>query len=133
MTSVATALRWGVRGAGVVMVTLGVLFWTGNADGLVAVHMLVGVLIVLALWTMAVLAAVAGAPPGQVALAVVWGFVVPVLGVTQERLLPGGPHWVIQVLHLLVGLFAIAQVEGLAQAVNRGRNRGAAAAPERAR
>jgi hypothetical protein len=114
------------------MVTLGILFWTGNADALVPVHMLVGILIVLSLWTMAVLAAVAGAPPGQVALAVVWGFVVPVLGVTQQGLLPGGPHWVIQVLHLLVGLFAIGQVEGLAQAVLRGRGRGTAAAPESA-
>jgi hypothetical protein len=74
----------------------------------------VGFVLVFSLWTLAVLAARAGVHPGLVALAIVWGFIVPVLGLTQERLLPGDAHWVIQVLHLLVGLGAIGQAEGLA-------------------
>ena len=44
---------------------------------------------------------------GLVALAAVWGLIVPILGVMQTQLLPGGAHWVIEVIHLLVGLVAI--------------------------
>src|SRR5262249_2134403 len=79
----------------------------------------------LALWTLASLAAVAHVTPGLVLLAFVWGLIVPLLGLTQTQLLPGSAHWLIQVLHLLVGLGAIGQAEGLAarikgrQAFNR--------------
>jgi hypothetical protein len=37
----------------VVQLALGVLFWTGNATGLVGLHMLNGIVIVLLLWVMA--------------------------------------------------------------------------------
>jgi hypothetical protein len=50
---------------------------------------------------------------GFVAFASLWGLLVVVLGLTQGRLLTGDVHWVIQVLHLLVGLGAIGQAEGL--------------------
>jgi hypothetical protein len=116
-----TGLQVFVRVAGLVMVALGVLFWTGNALALVPVHMLIGLLVVLALWALAVLAGAAGVNPALVALAFAWGLLVPVLGVTQERLLPGAGHWVIQVLHLVVGLLAIAQAENLARRTRRRR------------
>lgn len=103
-----------VRLTGLTQIILGVLFWTGHADALIPVHMLIGSVLVLALWTLAILGARAGVNPGLVALALAWGFIVPVLGLTQTRLLPSAGHWVIQVLHLLVGLAAIAQAEGLA-------------------
>jgi hypothetical protein len=48
-----------------------------------------------------------------VALAIAWGLVVPILGLSQDGLLPGPAHWVIQVLHLLVGLAAIGLAEAL--------------------
>lgn len=116
---VATVLQAFVGIAGLVMVILGVSFWTGHAMALVPVHMLIGVLLVLALWTLAGVAAASGVSPGLVALAVVWGLVVPVLGVTQEQLLPGATHWVIQVLHLLIGLGAIGMAQGLGARVRQ--------------
>ena len=73
-----------------------------------------GFLLVLGLWTLAALAARAGAQPSLVALAAVWGLIVPILGLNQDRLLAGSAHWLIEVLHLLVGLGAIGQAEGLA-------------------
>ena len=114
MKTATTILQTLVRLAGVILIVLGVLFWTDHALTLVPVHMLVGFVLVFSLWALAVLAARAGVHPGLVALAIGWGFIVPVLGLTQERLLPGDAHWVIQVLHLLVGLGAIGQAEGLA-------------------
>jgi hypothetical protein len=75
--------------------------------------MWIGFVLVIALWIMAGLAARAGVNPGLVALAVVWGLIVPALGMTQVRLLPGDLHWIIQVIHLLVGLIAIGLGERL--------------------
>jgi hypothetical protein len=95
--------------SGVIAVTLGILFWTGNALPLLPVHILAGLVLVLSLWTLAALAARAGAPPGLVALAAVWGLLLPLLGLNQHRLLVGRYHWLVQALHLLVGVAAMAQ------------------------
>ena len=114
MKTAPTTAQTLVRLCGLALLTLGLLFWTGNARGLIPLHMLLGLVLVLALWVLAGLAARAGVPLGLVALAVAWGLIVPALGLTQDQLLPGSAHWVIQVLHLLVGLGAIGQAEGLA-------------------
>jgi hypothetical protein len=114
MRTTVTALQALVRAAGVVQILLGLAFWTGNALGLVDLHQLIGFVIVLALWALAGLAARAGVAPGLVALAAVWGVVVPVLGLTQQRLLPGSAHVVIEVLHLLVGIVALGLADTLA-------------------
>jgi hypothetical protein len=50
-----------------------------------------------------------------VSFAIVWGVVVVALGMTQDSLLIGELHWIIQVLHLLVGLGAVGQAETLAR------------------
>ena len=125
MKTATTIAQTLVRLCGLVLLTLGMLFWTGNARSLIPVHMLLGFVLVLALWVLAALAARAGVHRGLVALAVVWGVVVPALGLTQDRLLPGSAHWLIQVLHLLVGLGAIGQAEGLAARI-KGRRSGVA-------
>ena len=114
MKTATTVAQMLVRLTGLIQIVLGVLFWTDNARSLVPVHMLVGLVLVLALWTLAGLAARAGVNPGLVALAIVWGLIVPILGVTQTSLLPGAAHWTIQVLHLLLGLGAIGLAETLA-------------------
>lgn len=117
MRAVATVLRIFVGLDGLILIALGLLFWTGNADPLVPVHMLLGIALVLALWVLAALAAVAGVNLGLVALAFVWGLIVPALGLTQTRLLPGGAHWIVQVLHLLVGITAIGLAQVLAMRI----------------
>lgn len=119
MKTAATALRIFVGADGLLLITLGTLFWTGNADALIPVHMLLGIALVLALWTLSALAAIAGVSPGLIILAALWGIVVVVLGLTQERLLPGGAHWLIQTLHLAVGMTAIALAQILAIRINR--------------
>jgi hypothetical protein len=114
MRTATTTAQMVVRACFVVQLVLGGLFWTGNALGLVPLHMLVGFLLVLGLWTLAALAAGAGVPPGLVALAAVWGLIVPILGLNQDRLLVGSAHWLIEVLHLLVGVAAVGLAEQLA-------------------
>ena len=48
---------------------------------------------------------------------VIWVVIVPLLGLNQTSLLVGPNHWVIQVLHLVVGLGAIALAETLARRI----------------
>jgi hypothetical protein len=78
-----------VRTIGPIMIVLGVLFWTGNATRLVPLHMLLGITLVLTLWSLAVIGASAGEKLGFVALAFVWGLIVPILGLNQVQLVPG--------------------------------------------
>lgn len=117
MRTVATVAQWLVRVTGLIQIVLGLLFWTGNQLTLVPVHMLVGLILVLSLWTVAFVAARSGVQPGFVAVAFLWGLVVPILGVEQTQILVGGAHWLVQVLHLLVGLVAIGMAEGLGRRI----------------
>ena len=114
MRSTISAIQMGIRAAWVVQLVLGVLFWTGNALGLVDLHQLLGILLVLALWTQAVLAARAGVEPRLVAVAAVWGLLVLIVGLTQTSLLTGSLHWLVQVIHLLLGIGLIGLAERLA-------------------
>jgi hypothetical protein len=121
MNRAATIIQMLVRLTGFVQIGLGLLFWTGNALTLIPLHMLVGLIIVLGLWTLAGLAVWAGVNRGLIALAIVWGIITPIFGVTQAQLLPGPAHWVIQLLHLVVGLIALGLADNLATRIKRQR------------
>jgi len=108
-----------IRLIGVIMIGLGLLFWTGNALNLIGLHMLIGMTLVLLIWALAILAARSGVSLRLVALGGVWGLIVVALGMTQSRLLPGDFHWVIKVLHLLVGIAALGIAERLAGSIKR--------------
>lgn len=88
---------------GALRVVLGVVFWARHALNLIPIHMGIGFLFVAALLALSVLGLRAGAPRGMVAFAFAWALVIPVFGMAQAQILPGSLHWVIRVLHLLVG------------------------------
>jgi hypothetical protein len=114
MRSTITAIQMAIRAVFVVQIVLGLAFWTGNLLGLVDLHQLLGILLVLGTWTQAGLGARAGVPAGMVAGAVVLGLIVIVVGLTQRELLVGSAHWVIQVVHLLLGIGLVGLAENLA-------------------
>jgi hypothetical protein len=119
MRTATTVIQMLIRLAGLIMIALGLLFWTGNALALIPVHMLLGIVLVILLWVQAGLAARAGVGVGMVALAFVWGLVVVALGMTQTGLLPGDFHWVIKALHLVVGIAALGLADRLAAEIKR--------------
>lgn len=97
-----------LRVCGLLALILGVLFWTGNALNLIALHMLLGVLVVLSLWVIGL--GQAFAPGGSwplAAIALLTGLLVILVGIRQSAWLVGDLHWVIQVVHLLLGGLAI--------------------------
>jgi hypothetical protein len=105
--------------AGLLQLVLGMAFWAGALKGLVPVHMAIGTILVVSLWVLAYFAAKAGVGRGLVVLAVVWGLVVPVVGVAQAGILRGSAHWVVQVVHLLLGLGAMGVASVLASRAAR--------------
>ena len=107
--------HWLVRLAGLAAIVLGLNFWSGHALNLVPVHMLVGLVLVLSLWSLASMAAFVRIHSGLVIVAFVWCLMVPTLGLMQDSLVPGGAHWTIRLLHLFFGLIAIGLGEVLAR------------------
>ena len=115
MSRSATVVHMTIRVSGLLLILLGIAIWTGRADQVIPFHEFLGFVLVLSLWTLSFFAARAGVPMRWVVLAVVWGLVAPILGLTQQNLVTGDWHWTIQILHLLIGIGAIGQGENLAQ------------------
>ena len=94
--------------AGLLALILGLLFWTNSALNLIQMHMLLGLLAVGALWVIGIGQALSnGGSWGVAASALVVGAAMIVLGWTQSSLMVGELHWIIQVLHLVLGLLVI--------------------------
>ena len=87
---------------------LGLLIWTGTDSNLVQMHMLLGLLAVGALWVIGF---------GQdfstggswviAACALGVGGTLTFIGMTQTSLMVGAFHWVIQLVHLVLGVLVI--------------------------
>lgn len=94
--------------AGLLALISGVLVWTRTALNVMALHMLLGFLAVGALWVIGVAQAFAAGRSWVIAAgALIVGAVMIVLGMMQSTLLPGEFHWIIQVIHLALGLLTI--------------------------
>ena len=94
--------------AGLLALILGLLFWTNSALNLIQMHMLLGLLAVGALWVIGIGQAFSKGGSWLIAAcALVVGAAMIVLGWTQSSLMVGELHWVIQVIHLVLGLLVI--------------------------
>ena len=117
MRATAAISLWIVRVAGTLQLLLGALFWTGHAYSFLPLHIISGVVIVLTLWTVAVLALVARTRRGLALFGLLWGLALPAFGMQQATMLVGSMHWIIRVLHLLMGLAAMALAGTLGQMI----------------
>jgi hypothetical protein len=119
MRTAATIAQWINILAGVAQIILGVYFWSGRALSLLTLHMVVGLLFVIALWTLAGLARRTGVAWRWVVLSIVWGVIVAAFGGVQAGLLPGPLHWIVRVLHLLIGIAGMVMAGMLGRAIRR--------------
>jgi len=95
----------------------GIIFWTGNADPLQIVHIIVGILAVISLWTLGIMQGLRGGSFGLALATFVVGFLLALVGLFQKNWLPeatSANHWIIQVIHLILGLAAIGLGERVA-------------------
>jgi hypothetical protein len=94
--------------SGVLALILGLLLWSHRAANLVSLHMLLGLLVVAALWVIGIGQAFASGGSWVIAAcALILGALVLVLGMIQSSLMVGDLHWIIQITHLLLGVAAI--------------------------
>jgi hypothetical protein len=104
-----------LRVAAGLQVLMGIVLWTGHGYSLVGMHRAIGVGFVLVLWSIALLSLAARRGIGLALFALLWGLVIAALGFTQQRILIGDMHWVVRVLHLVIGLSAMPLAERLAR------------------
>jgi hypothetical protein len=108
-----------VRIAGTIQLISGIVFWTGNAEALVISHIMLGSILTLALFVLSYQAYRAQVSPKLVLVAAVWGPVLPIWGLAQEKIFPGANNWIAQVLHLLCGVGAIGLAEMLVAQIRK--------------
>src|SRR5215510_1301472 len=102
-----TILKGLIRLSGVAALVLGLAFWFGYAGSFIRLHMVLGIFLVLSLWALGGIAWWEGVRRDLISFVVVWGVVIWVFGVTQDQVLPGGLHWLVEVGHLVAGGIAI--------------------------
>ncbi|MGO8947732.1 MAG: hypothetical protein ACLQUY_08730 [Ktedonobacterales bacterium] len=90
---------------------LGLYFWISGNDSLVTLHILVGILFVISLWTFSAIVGLQSGSVGFVAGCFVLGLLIAILGLTQTNILVGSSHWLVQVLHLLLAIIAFGYAE----------------------
>ena len=101
-------LEWILRIAGLGALVLGLLIWTLQLDTVINFHMLFGLAVALTLLIISLLAMFTRGLRVLGMVGIVYAFMLPILGINQVFLLIGDQHWLIQVVHMLVGIGALA-------------------------
>lgn len=116
-----TLLRWCIRIAWLGALVLGLLLWSGRLAGALNFHMFLGGVVAVALVILAAYAFVSRVRIPLAIVSIVWAAATVYVGLMQNRWMPGSSHWVIEAIHLLLGVGAIGMAEALAGAIMRGK------------
>jgi hypothetical protein len=108
-----------IRILAAIEIILGIIIWFGAADAFIPVHIVGGVILVFSLWSLAIASARLGVKLRFVVFTMLWGLMVAILGLIQDQLVPDQGHWIIQVVHLLVGLSLIGLAQRLAMLIKQ--------------
>jgi hypothetical protein len=104
-------LTWLIRMCALVALVLGIVFWSGNAPFLIPVHVALGIILTLSLILAGILVGIArGGNWGLMIGAFLLSIVVVPFGLRQSSLLTGELHWIIRVIHLLLGISMVLYV-----------------------
>jgi hypothetical protein len=102
-------IQWIAGIAGLIALTLGLLFWIANID-LISIHMLLGILVALSLLILGIVGAFTKGLRVLGIIGLIYAPLMFVFGLRQATILVGDLHWIIQTAHLLVGLGALALI-----------------------
>ena len=117
------ALVWILRLTFLASLALGIGLWMGHGYAFLQVHMWLGFIVTFALLLIVLLSFLARVRPALPLISLLWAIALPFIGIAQLRMMPGPNHWVVRVVHLLLGLGAIGLGEALAKRAAQGRNR----------
>ena len=129
MRAFALVLQMIIRVLWVVNIVLGILFATGNLAGLVMLHETFGLVIAICLLILSVLAMARARAVGLGVGGIIVAILLPAVGMGQVDVLVGNGHFVVEFVHVLVAVAAIALAEILGLRYRRAlaSGRGAAA------
>jgi hypothetical protein len=113
MTLSITLLRWVLRIGFLIAIALGLALWSGRGYAYVQPHMWIGFILTFDLLFLVILSLLARVRLALPLFTLVWAIALPVLGIAQTRIMAGASHWLIQVVHLILGLGAIGLGEAL--------------------
>ncbi|HEY4304825.1 MAG TPA: hypothetical protein VGM82_10180 [Gemmatimonadaceae bacterium] len=99
-----------------VQVILGLLIWFGTIS-VTQIHIALGSIFVLDVWVLAIIALFALSARGLSLFSLLLGGIIMWLGVAQRTMLLGPMHWAVRVVHLLLGVSAMALIEPLSKAL----------------
>jgi len=119
MPRIGTIMLMLVRLLVVVQVILGLMMWFGGAKDLSRAHEGIGIVFVLAASAVAAIGARAGAPRSLVTVTLMWAIITLLFGYSQVGLITGSMHWIIRIVHLVLGLGLAGQAERVARAVKK--------------
>jgi hypothetical protein len=112
-------LRWCARIGGILALVLGLMIGRVSFGGLVRAHMVLGLVVVVALALIAVCGFLARIPAVLAIVGLAWAGGTLYLGVAQNNFMPGDAHWVIEVVHALLGIGAIGLADAIGGKVSR--------------
>jgi len=101
---------WIGRIAGLGALLLGLLFWIANID-FISIHILFGLAVAIALLALSIVMVFTRGTRVLGVIGIVYALILPVFGLRQATLLVGNIHWLIQAVHLLVGIGALALIQ----------------------
>ncbi len=113
--------------AALVAVAFGMGTYT-HAD-FTTIHMVFGLLVALALLILAVIAVFSSGLRRLGAIGIVYAFIVPIFGVTQQMILAGDLHWLVETAHLVVGFGALALIGAIGERFTRRKMAAVAVSP----
>lgn len=113
MRAFALVLQMIIRVLWVVNIVLGILFATGNLDGLVMLHETFGLVIAICLLILSILGIVRAGAVGLGIGGIIVAILLPVVGMGQVDVLVGNGHFLVEIVHVLVAIAAIALAEML--------------------
>lgn len=117
MAPASKLLSWILRIAFLVALGLGLALWSGRGYAYLRLHMWLGFIVTFALLLLVILSFISRVSPALPFVALLWAVALPVIGIAQLRILPGHNHWVIQTMHLILGLGAIGLGEVIAKRI----------------
>jgi hypothetical protein len=106
--------------AGLALIGLGFAFWGGHARNFIPLHEQMGIFTVVLLWVLAAIGLAYRVSRALIVAAVVWGFIVIGFGFAQVGIMTGNLHWIIRVIHFLLGLGALVMAARIAKGISVG-------------
>ncbi len=111
---VVRVAAWVLRISALLALILGILFWVNVAESFIPIHMLLGIIVALSLIVLGIAFATSkGGNWGLAIGAIILALIVVGFGASQQTILVGSLHWLVQVIHLLLGLAAIGMGEAI--------------------